>query len=316
MSAETYRPPVLKTTLLAAARSRSVRAAVESGPFDTLVSRFVAGTTVDDAVATAREIAADRFVTVDRLGEHTADRGQADATADAYVDLLGRLRAEGLADRVEVSVKLSALGQSLPADADKIALESARRVCDAAAAAGTTVTVDMEDHTTTDATLQTVRELRVDFPWVGAVLQAQLRRTEADCRELAGPGSRVRLCKGAYDEPAGVAFRRRHDVDLSFVRCLKVLMAGEGLPMVATHDPRLVGIASLLAGRNGRGAEDYELQMLYGVRPDGQSALAADGLRVRVYLPYGTEWSGYFMRRLGERPANLVFFARSLMSRG
>ena len=217
---------------------------------------------------------------------------------------------------MEVSIKLSALGQSLPVDADKIALDAARKVCEAAAAAGTTVTVDMEDHTTTDATLATVRDLRVDYPWVGAVLQSQLRRTEADCRDLAGPGSRVRLCKGAYDEPGSVAFGRTDEVDLSFVRCLKVLMAGDGLPMVATHDPRLVAIARHLAGRHGRAAQDYEIQMLYGVRPRAQSELAAEGLRVRVYLPYGTEWFGYFMRRLGERPANLAFFARSLLTRG
>jgi proline dehydrogenase len=173
----------------------------------------------------------------------------------------------------------------------------------------------MEDHTTTESTLGIVRDLRVDHPWVGAVLQAQLRRTEGDCRALAGSGSRVRLCKGAYDEPASAAFRRG-EVDRSFVRCLKVLMAGEGLPMVATHDPRLVEIARFLAERHGRTADDYELQMLYGVRPHAQSELAAEGLRVRVYLPYGTEWFGYFMRRLGERPANLAFFARSLLTRG
>jgi proline dehydrogenase len=306
---------MLRSALLAASRSRAVRAAVEAGPFDPLVNRFVAGTTVEDALTAARRITADRLVTVDHLGEDTTDRAQADATVAAYRTLLERLGDEGLADRVEVSVKLSALGQSLAVDADKIALESARQICESAAAAGTTVTVDMEEHTTTDSTLGIVRDLRVDHPWVGAVLQAQLRRTEGDCRALAGSGSRVRLCKGAYDEPASAAFRRG-EVDRSFVRCLKVLMAGDGLPMVATHDPRLVEIARYLAERHGRTADDYELQMLYGVRPRAQSELAAEGLRVRVYLPYGTEWFGYFMRRLGERPANLAFFARSLLTRG
>ena len=302
---------MLRSTLHAAARSRTVRAAVESGPFDGLVGRFVAGTDDDAVLATARELAVDRLVTIDHLGEDTTDRDRADATVAAYVGLLRRIDEEGLADRVEVSVKLSALGQRLPADADKVALDSARQVCEAAAAAGTTVTVDMEDHTLTDRTLEAVRDLRVDFPWVGAVLQAHLRRTEADCRDLAGPGSRVRLCKGAYDEPSTVAFRQRAEVDLSYVRCLTVLMDGAGLPMVATHDPRLIAIARDL----GRG-RPYELQMLHGVRPDAQVALAAEGEAVRVYLPYGTEWFGYFMRRLGERPANLAFFARSLLTRG
>jgi proline dehydrogenase len=307
---------MLRSALLAAARSGAVRAAVEAGPFDPLVGRYVAGSGVDEAVAAARRIAADRLVTVDHLGEDVTDRAQADAGVEAYRTLLRRVGDEGLAGWVEVSVKLSALGQRLGRDGDKIALESARQVCEAAAAAGTTVTVDMEDHTTTDSTLGTVRDLRVDFPWVGAVVQAHLRRTEGDCRDLAGPGSRVRLCKGAYDEPASVAYRRTADVDGSFVRCLRVLMAGEGLPMVATHDPRLVEIARYLADHTGRGADDYELQMLHGVRPRAQTALAGEGLHVRVYLPYGTEWFGYFMRRLAERPANLAFFARSLLTRG
>ena len=305
---------MLRSALLAAARSGGVRSAVEGSALAApIVDRFVAGATVDDAVAAARALAADRLVTIDHLGEDVTERAQADATVAAYRELLRRLGDEGLADRVEVSVKLSALGQSLAADADKVALDSARQVCEAAAAVGTTVTVDMEDHTTTDRTLETVRELRADHPWVGAVLQAQLRRTEADCRELAGPGSRVRLCKGAYDEPSGVAFRRRQEVDASFVRCLKVLTAGEGLPMVATHDPRLIAIARFLGERAKR---PYEIQMLHGVRPREQAALAAEGLAVRVYLPYGTEWFGYFMRRLAERPANVAFFLRSLMSRG
>ena len=307
---------MLRSALLAAARSGAVRAAVEAGPVDPLVARFVAGTGVDDAVAAARRITADRLVTVDHLGEDVTDREHADAGVDAYRTLLRRLADEGLAGRVEVSVKLSALGRRLPKDAVKIALDSARQVCEAAAAAGTTVTVDMEDHTTTDSTLETVRDLRVDFPWVGAVLQAHLRRTEGDCRDLAGPGSRVRLCKGAYDEPVSVAYRRTGEVDRSFVRCLRILMAGDGLPMVATHDPRLVEIARYLAEDAGRSPDDYELQMLHGVRPRAQSELAAEGLRVRVYLPYGTEWFGYFMRRLAERPANLAFFARSLATRG
>jgi proline dehydrogenase len=308
---------MMRTALLAASRSRACRTLAEGSPlFRPVVDRFVAGVTVDDVMSSARAIANDRFVTIDHLGEDVTDREQADVVVGAYRTLLGRIADEGLAGRVEVSVKLSALGQSLDLDPDKIALDNARLICEAAHAAGTTVTVDMEDHTTTDSTLGIVRDLRVDYPWVGAVLQSHLRRTEGDCRELAGPGSRVRLCKGAYDEPASVAYRDAGEVDRAYVRCLKILMAGEGLPMVATHDPRLVAIAQRLALDCGRGHNLYELQMLYGVRPRAQRELAAQNHTVRIYLPYGTEWFGYFMRRLAERPANVAFFARSLVTRG
>jgi proline dehydrogenase len=304
---------MLRSVLLAAGRSPRVRALAEGAPpLRPLVDRFVAGTDLDAAIAVIRTLAADRLVTVDHLGEDTTEPAQARRAVDAYRELLRRIADEGLTDRVEVSVKLSALGQSLPVDAGRVSLDAARQVCAQAAEVGTTVTVDMEDHTTTDATLGTVHALRADFPWVGAVLQSQLRRTEHDCRELAGPGSRVRLCKGAYDEPDTVAFADKAEVDASYRRCLETLMAGAGLPMVATHDPALIEHAQRL-GRDREGG--YELQMLYGVRPDAQVALAAAGERMRVYVPYGTEWFGYFMRRLAERPANVAFFLRSLVSK-
>ena len=172
----------------------------------------------------------------------------------------------------------------------------------------------MEDHTTTDRTLATLRTLRQEFPSTGAVVQAYLHRTEADCRTLAYEGSRVRLCKGAYKEPETVAFQDRLDVDKSYVRCLKVLLAGQGYPMIATHDPRMIEIASSLASRYGRAKGTYEFQMLYGIRPDEQLRLVGTGATVRVYVPYGQEWYGYLMRRLAERPSNLGFFARSLVS--
>jgi proline dehydrogenase len=252
---------------------------------------------------------------LDFLGEDTVDREQAEATVAAYLDVLAALADKGLTRNAEVSVKLSAIGQAIAQQGHKIALENARTICRAARNAGTTVTLDMEDHTTTDATLATLRELRKDFPETGAVLQAYLHRTEADCRSLAFEGSRVRLCKGAYDEPAEVAFAGRLEVDKSYVRCLKVLLAGQGYPMIATHDPRMITIASSLASRNGRAAGSYEFQMLYGIRPDEQRRLAAGGETVRVYVPYGTEWYGYLMRRLAERPQNLTFFLRSLISK-
>ena len=174
----------------------------------------------------------------------------------------------------------------------------------------------MEDHTTTDSTLAILRDLRKDFPETGAVLQAYLHRTEADCRALAYEGSRVRLCKGAYNEPEEVAFQAELDVDRSYVRCLKVLLAGQGYPMIATHDPRLVEIAShARAAATAATQGSYEFQMLYGIRPEEQRRLVAAGETVRVYIPYGHEWYGYLMRRLAERPQNLSFFLRSLISK-
>jgi proline dehydrogenase len=254
-------------------------------------------------------------VTLDYLGEDTLDPAQAEATVNAYLDLLAALDASGLARNAEVSVKLSAVGQALPEIGAKLSLENARTICQAARNVGTTVTLDMEDHTTTDLTLATLRELRKDYPETGAVIQAYLHRTEADARALAFEGSRVRLCKGAYKEPETVAFQDRLEVDKSYVRCLKVLMAGQGYPMVASHDPRIIEIASALATRNDRAHGSYEFQMLYGIRPEEQKRLAGNGEKVRVYVPYGQEWYGYLMRRLAERPSNLTFFARSLISK-
>jgi proline dehydrogenase len=309
-------PPsaVLRSALVTASRSPRCRALVEGLPLARpIVDRFVAGQDDAGALRVTRALAQDRFVTLDRLGEDTTDRARAALAVAAYRTLLATLAGEGLAGRAEVSVKLSALGRALPADGDAIALDNARAICEAAADAGTTVTVDMEDHTSVDATLAIVTALREDFPWVGAVLQSSLRRTEADCADLAGPGSRIRLCKGAYDEPASVAYRRPAEVDASYVRCLKTLLAGQGYPMIATHDPRLLKIADALAARVGRAVSQYEYQMLHGVRTDEQRRLAERGRRLRVYVPYGAEWYPYFMRRLGERPANLAFFARALV---
>jgi proline dehydrogenase len=277
----------------------------------------VAGSHAEEAVAACRHLVdSGRLVSLDRLGEDTVERSQAEATRDAYLRMLKLLADDGLTPAAEVSVKLSAVGQSLPGDGEKIALDNALAICQAARNAGTTVTLDMEDHTTTDSTLGILRDLRGDFPDAGAVVQAYLHRTEADCRDLAYAGSRVRLCKGAYKEPATVAYQSHDEVDRSYVRCLKVLMAGEGYPMVASHDPRLVSITGDLVRRNGRVQGTYEYQMLYGIRPLEQQRLAAAGEKMRVYVPYGEEWYGYLVRRIAERPANLVFFLRSLATKG
>lgn len=307
---------MLRQALLLLARSHQVRDVVTKLPVSSsIVNRYVPGETTSQAVDATRTLVDDGLlVTLDHLGEDTLDETQAEATVQAYLELLEALNRAGLSRNAEVSIKLSAIGQALPGVGERLSLENARRVCQAARNVGTTVTVDMEDHTTTDRTLATVKELRMDYPETGAVLQAYLRRTEADCRELAHEGSRVRLCKGAYNEPEEVAFQDRHEVDKSYVRCLKVLMSGEGYPMVASHDPRMIRIASALATRHGRMPGSYEFQMLFGIRTDEQRRLAGAGERMRVYLPYGQEWYGYLMRRLAERPANLTFFLRSLVS--
>ncbi|MPZ62180.1 MAG: proline dehydrogenase [Propionibacteriales bacterium] len=308
---------MLRRSLLALARSERVKNALSSMPVSSdIVSRFVAGEHTTAAVAATRSLVDDGLlVSLDHLGEDTLDRGQAEATAVAYVELVTALSEARLGGSAEVSVKLSAVGQKLAGDGEKIALDHARTICQAARASGTMVTLDMEDHTTTDSTLSILRELRADFPETGAVLQSYLRRTESDCTDLAYARSRVRLCKGAYNEPESVAFQGRGEVDRSYVRCLKVLMASPGYPMVATHDPTLVEIAGALATRHDRENDSYEYQMLYGVRPDEQRRLARSGERMRVYVPYGSEWYAYLMRRLAERPANVGFFLRSLVSR-
>ena len=311
---------LLRSGLLQLSESGFVRHAVITAPLTRdVVTRFVAGEGTEDAVRVASVLRqTGRVATIDYLGEYTTDPAQADRTREAYVCLLDRLREENLSQhgQAEVSIKLSALGQSLPVDGDSTALDNARRICESAREANTTVTLDMEDHTTIDRTLETARTLRQDFPWVGVVLQSQLRRTEGDCRDLATEGSRVRLCKGAYKEPQTVAYQDGSDVDLAYVRCLKILMAGDGYPMLATHDPRLVAIGQSLAETHDRSPDTYEFQMLFGIRPDEQKRIADRGNTMRVYVPYGDEWYGYLMRRMAERPANTAFFLRALATKG
>jgi proline dehydrogenase len=305
---------MLRAPILAAARSHRLQQLVTHAPVTrTLVHRFAAGEEVDDAIAASRALIHTGLrVSLDRLGEDCTDEAQAKATTAAYLTLLDRLGAAGLTEGAEVSVKLSAVGQLLDR---ALAVDNAGAVCAAAGRVGTTVTLDMEDHTTTDSTLGILQELRRDFPSVGAVLQAYLRRTEADCRDLSYAGSRVRLCKGAYNEPESVAYQKRIEVDRSYVRCLNVLLAGRGYPMLATHDPRIIAIVDERTKWYERVKGSYEYQMLYGVRPAEQKRLAGMGEVVRIYVPYGTEWYGYLMRRMAERPANLAVFLRSLTTK-
>jgi len=309
---------VLRQTMLAASRSEGVRKFVETAPYTRdVVRRFIAGETIEDALRTTGVLIDQGLqVTLDHLGEDTLHKVQADAVVTSYVTLLDRLAAAGRGRKAEVSVKLSALGQAID---EKLALDNARRICQAGRAAGTTITLDMEEHTTVGSTLRILSQLRAEYPETGAVIQAYLRRAEEYCAELAYQGSRVRLCKGAYAAPEDVAFGSRTEVDRSYVRCMKVLMAGRGYPMLATHDPRLIDIAGALAVLSDRAPDSFEYQFLLGIRPREQLRLAGLGAPerergsvVRVYVPYGQEWYGYMMRRMAERPANLGFFLRSL----
>ncbi|MFJ9416424.1 proline dehydrogenase family protein [Streptomyces sp. NPDC101227] len=308
---------MLGPVLLAAARSDSIRRIVAAAPVTRpVVDRFIAGERLAESMTVVRSLAARGLeVTLDFLGEDITDPAEALRTRDAYLQLAGALKEQGLGTKAEMSVKLSAFGQALPGG-HELALKNVTPVVEAAAEAGTTVTLDMEDHTTVDSTLAILAELRERFPQTGAVVQSYLFRTEDDCHALAGEGSRVRLVKGAYKEPATVAFQDKREVDKAYVRCLKILMAGQGYPMIGSHDPRMVAIGQELAHRNGRKPGDFEFQMLYGIREAEQQRLVAEGHRMRVYIPYGTDWYGYFMRRLAERPANLGFFLRSLATRG
>jgi proline dehydrogenase len=310
---------VARPAILAASRSHGLRRMAERMPVTReVVHRFVPGETVDEAlksVAVLRD--SRRFVSIDYLGEDVTDSDAADKTVVAYLELLESLGRRSEADDVprslEVSLKLSALGQALPRDGGKIALENAHTICEKARDVGAWVTVDAEDHTTTDSTLAIVRELRADFDWLGTVLQAYLKRTHGDCEEFAASGARIRLCKGAYDEPASVAYRDRSDVTASYLDCLRVLMAGSGYAMVASHDPAIIEAVPQLVREFGRGSDDFEYQMLYGIRDAEQRRLADEGNHVRVYVPFGSQWYGYFVRRLAERPANLTFFMRALV---
>jgi proline dehydrogenase len=303
--------------LLAAARRPALRRVVTGTPATRrVVDRFVAGETLPDALTAVRTLTAHRLaVTLDHLGEDVTDRTEALRSRDAYLALLEGLAPLGLGRAAEVSVKLSAFGQALPVGGEDIALELVRPVVEAATALGTTVTLDMEDSSTVDSTLGVLAELRRDHPGTGAVLQSMLHRTEDDARALAVPGSRVRLVKGAYDEPADVAFQDKAAVDAAYVRSLELLVRGPGYPMAGTHDPALIQRLLDLVVETGRAPDSYEFQLLYGIRPAEQVRLAAAGHTVRAYVPYGADWYGYFMRRLAERPANLQFFLRSLATR-
>ena len=269
--------------------------------------RFVAGESLDHAVRAVQE--ANRMgirASLDFLGENTKSLEDADRSAQEAIGILERIRAEGI--DANISVKLTQLGLDLGAD---YCYENLVRIVRHAASLDNFVRVDMEDSHYTQCTLDLVVRARREYDNVGAVIQACLRRSEEDVRRLIDNGSRVRLCKGAYLEPESVAFKRKSDTDANFVRLTKILLDSGLYHAIATHDPRLIAATREYAHHKKIPNSRFEFQMLYGIRRDLQRQLAADGLSVRIYVPYGQRWYPYFMRRLAERPANVFFIARN-----
>jgi proline dehydrogenase len=271
--------------------------------------RFIAGETIDEAIAAARTVEArGTLQTLDYLGESVTSLAAADAATVDYLRIIDAIVASGIGRNL--SLKLTQLGL----DVDRAsAIDNLRKIFDRAE--GFFVRIDMESSAYTDVTLDIFETLwNHGYRNMGVVLQSELYRSEQDARRVISLGARVRLVKGAYREPKSVAYQRKADVDASYVRLLKLLMSEGHYPAIATHDPAMIGIAREYAAQHRIGSDRFEFQMLYGIRRDLQRALVADGYRVRVYIPFGREWFPYFMRRLGERPANVGFVLRGVLS--
>jgi proline dehydrogenase len=277
-----------------------------------MVRRFVAGDSLDDALVALESLRAEGMRwTVDVLGESVDSRETATAGADRYMATLDALAERGL--EANVSLKLTAMGLGIDRD---FCLENVRRVVDRARQIGGFVRIDMEDHSKTDQTLEIAHELHATYADVGVVIQSYLRRSATDIERLIGEQVRVRLCKGAYDEPSSVAFVSKAEVDQSYRELMEQLLLRGRYPALATHDEALIEHAIKFAQENGIGPDRFEFQMLYGVRRDLHERLVARGWTVRIYLPYGTEWYPYYMRRLAERPQNVLFMLFSVLNEG
>jgi len=277
-----------------------------------LSRRFVAGETLDEAIAVVRTLNARGMdVTFDHLGESVASEAQADDATDDYIRILDRLAAESEA-KATISIKPTQIGLAIDRD---LCLRNMRRLAEAARAQGNFVRMDMEASCYVDATLSVFYELFDEYKNIGAVIQSYLRRSEEDVRELARRAAPVRLCKGAYKEPATLAFRKRREIDGSYLRLLEILMASQSPVAIATHDDLMIDVGKRLIREHGERESHVEFQMLYGVRRDLQARLVEEGYGMRIYVPYGNEWYPYFMRRMAERPANLLFVLRALVGK-
>ena len=273
--------------------------------------RFVAGETLDDAVAAGATVNHDmQLASLDLLGENVSDEAGARSAAVGYRAIFDRIAAENL--DANVSLKLTQLGLDL---SEELCQELLEGIVQHAAALGNFVRIDMEGSAYTQRTVEMTKRLRAKSNAVGTVMQAYLYRTEQDVRDLLAVGCRMRLCKGAYKEPAEVAFPEKADVDANYVKLMKLLLPSGIYHGIATHDPAMIQATKDFACDNGIKSDKFEFQMLYGIRTDLQHQLVREGYRLRVYIPFGTDWFPYFMRRLAERPANVAFFLRNLLSR-
>jgi proline dehydrogenase len=273
-----------------------------------LSRRFVAGEELDEAVAVARDLnAANMSVTLDHLGESVESQAQAVRAASDYIAILERIEREGVDSGI--SIKLTQIGLAIDRE---LCGDNLRRIAEAARERRRFVRIDMEASEYVEGTLNLFYELFDEFKNLGVVIQSYLRRSESDVRELAGRAAPVRLCKGAYKEPEKIAFQKKREVDDSYVRLLEILMQSAAPLAVATHDVRMIEAAKAMIGSDSQRSAPVEFQMLYGIRRDLQAQLVEAGYAMRVYVPYGTEWYPYFMRRMAERPANLLFVLRAL----
>ena len=270
--------------------------------------RFIAGEGVDEALPAVKQLRKQNmFVTLDYLGEAVRDEGATRVATDAYCGVLDRLN--DLDNIASISLKPTQLGLSIDPE---LARTNIQRIASQAARYDNFVRIDMEDSGTTQATLDVFKSLLPDHSNLGTVVQSYLHRTEADVRELAPLGAKLRLCKGAYQEPAEVAFQSKSEVDASYIRCAEILLQEGNYPAFATHDHRIIEHLTSYADRNGIGKERFEIQMLFGIRRDYQQEIADAGFNIRIYVPFGEEWCPYFMRRIAERPSNAFFVVRAL----
>jgi len=271
--------------------------------------RFIAGETIDEAIAAARAIEMrGLMLTLDHLGESVANLAGAEAATREYLDIIDAVIHAGIGRNL--SLKLTQLGL----DVDKAtAVDNLRKVLERAEPAGFFVRIDMENSAYTEVTLEIFETLwQQGYREMGVVLQSALYRSEEDLKRLSALGARIRLVKGAYQEPKSVAYQRKEDVDAAYARMLKVLITDGRYPAIATHDPAMIALARAWAAERGVAPDRFEFQLLYGIRRDLQTTLVNDGYRVRVYVPFGREWFPYFMRRLGERPSNVAFVVRGI----